>query len=350
MTGRADLKAPLLAVTAGDPAGVGPEVLLKAIRSLADRSAPAGVVYVVERVALEAVRDVVPAAVWQRLAFCHDSEELAAAEPGAVPVIDPVGEPRELVPGRSGAADAVAALRAIDRALELVESGQAGALVTGPVSKASIANHVRPDFRGHTEYLAGCAGLATYGRDYLMTFVTPDQQIALLSTHLPLVDAVTMIDQRRVVEALSCLHRHAGGRIAVAGLNPHAGEGGLLGGEEEAILVPAIEQARGLGIDVVGPESPDSVFSRLRAGAFDWVLALYHDQGLIPIKTVSFGESTNWTLGLPFLRTSVDHGTAFDIAGRGLADEGPLLSVLDTTGRLARGELPRRRPASLNEE
>ena len=181
-----------------------------------------------------------------------------------------------------------------------------------------------------------------YGRDYLMTFLTPDQQVALLSTHLPLAEAIAAIDHRSVLEALRCLHRHAGGRIALAGLNPHAGEGGLLGDEEQSILEPAVAAARDEGIDVVGPESPDSLFARHRGGDAAWVLALYHDQGLIAVKTVSFGTSTNWTLGLPYLRTSVDHGTAFDIAGRGLADVRPLAAVLETTRRLAARELPRR--------
>ena len=126
-----------------------------------------------------------------------------------------------------------------------------------------------------------------------------------------------------MVEALTCLHRHTGGRIALAGLNPHAGESGFIGHEDAAILAPAVEDARAQGIDVSGPESPDSVFGRARTGAFDWVLALYHDQGLIAVKTAARGEATNWTLGLPFLRTSVDHGTAFDIAGRGRAEVQP---------------------------
>jgi 4-hydroxythreonine-4-phosphate dehydrogenase len=139
-----------------------------------------------------------------------------------------------------------------------------------------------------------------------------------------------------VTEALGCLARHVGeavvgGRIALAGLNPHAGEAGLLGDEEERILAPAVAAARAAGADVRGPESADSLFARARRGEFDWVLALYHDQGLIPVKTAAFGEATNWTIGLPFLRTSVDHGTAFSIAGRGEGSAAPLASVIATT-------------------
>ncbi len=125
-------------------------------------------------------------------------------------------------------------------------------------------------------------------------------------------------------------------------LNPHAGEGGLLGSEEELVLGPALAAARSRGIDVHGPESADSLFARARRGEFDWVLALYHDQGLIAVKTAAFGLATNWTLGLPFLRTSVDHGTAFALAGRGRADEKPLAAVVETTLRLISGELPKK--------
>jgi 4-hydroxythreonine-4-phosphate dehydrogenase len=151
------------------------------------------------------------------------------------------------------------------------------------------------------------------------------------------------VRREAVEEALACLARHAGGRIALAGLNPHAGEGGLLGAEEERELAPAVAAARERGLDVHGPESADSLFARARGGEFDWVLALYHDQGLVAVKTAAFGLATNWTLGLPFLRTSVDHGTAFGIAGRGAADARPLGQVVETTLKLLSGELPLRR-------
>jgi 4-hydroxythreonine-4-phosphate dehydrogenase len=213
--------------------------------------------------------------------------------------------------------------------------------VTLPVSKVSIARNLLPGFRGHTDYLAEGCGLERYGRDYLMAFLAPDLQVALLTVHRPLRAALDEVTPAAIVEALECLHRHAAGRIAVAGLNPHAGEAGLLGNEEADVLAPAVADARARGWDVHGPESPDSLFARARGGAFDWVLALYHDQGLIAVKTAAFGQATNWTLGLPFLRTSVDHGTAFDIAGQGTADPSSLFSVLETTVRLARGELPR---------
>jgi 4-hydroxythreonine-4-phosphate dehydrogenase len=231
-------------------------------------------------------------------------------------------------------------MAALDAGIELVRSGKADALVTAPVSKESIARHVLPGFKGHTDYLAEACGLERYGRDYLMVFLAPELQVALLTVHLPLREALDEIRGDTIAEALACLHRHAGGKIALAGLNPHAGEGGLLGEEDGRILAPAVAAARERGIDVHGPESADSLFARARRGEFDWVLALYHDQGLIAVKTAAFGLATNWTLGLPFLRTSVDHGTAFALAGKGLADEKPLAEVVEATLGLIEGRLP----------
>ena len=201
------------------------------------------------------------------------------------------------------------------------------------MNKATIAEHLRPDFRGHTDYLAAAAGLERYGRDYLMTFLAPRLKVALLTTHLPLTAAIAAVTTEAILDALRCLARHlpTGQRIAVAGLNPHAGEGGLLGHEDEEQVHPAVRAARGEGIDARGPLSADSLFARAAGGEFDWVLALYHDQGLVAVKTAAFGTATNWTLGLPFLRTSVDHGTAYDIAGQGRANPRPLAAALETT-------------------
>jgi 4-hydroxythreonine-4-phosphate dehydrogenase len=333
---------PLLALTQGDPAGIGPEILLKLF--LADPE-PAGwrPVLVAERAALEALRPVLPAAPWDRLRHLGGVPSRGDLEGGGIPVLDPVGARRAVSFGSSGPADAAGAVAALDAGIALVRSGAADALVTAPVSKESIARHHLPGFVGHTDYLAGVCGLERYGRDYLMAFLAPELQVALLNVHLPLRQALDGITAEAVGEALDCLDRHAGGRIALAGLNPHAGEGGLLGEEEGRVLAPAVAAARGRGVDVCGPESADSLFARARRGEFDWVLALYHDQGLIAVKTAAFGLATNWTLGLPFLRTSVDHGTAFPLAGRGIADARPLAAVVDATLKLLSGELPKRR-------
>jgi 4-hydroxythreonine-4-phosphate dehydrogenase len=338
-------KRPIIALTQGDPAGVGPEVALKAV---AQGQPPHDFVplLVAERAALEPLR--------QSLDLQSDSVLYLDAPPtratladlhGRVPVFDPMSEDRVIEPGCSGAADALGALASLDVALDLARAGVVDAMVTAPVGKASIAEHCLSSFRGHTDYLATRCGLESYGRDYLMAFLLPRLQVALLNVHLPLTEAIAGVQEDAVVEALRCLDRHAGGKIAVAGLNPHAGEGGLLGDEDERIVRPAVERAHADGLDVHGPESPDSVFSRAMRDEFDWVLALYHDQGLIAVKTAGFGRSVNWTLGLPVLRTSVDHGTALDIAGRGIADAGPFRAAIEATLGLLRGDLPYRRGA-----
>jgi 4-hydroxythreonine-4-phosphate dehydrogenase len=331
---------PVVVLTQGDPAGVGPEILLKLAQAAAGGTR---LLLVAERAALEAQARPLLEAVGESLEFLpapSTPAELELPAGARLAVVDPVGERRHVVPGESGAAGALAAL---DLGVALVRGGVADALVTAPVSKAAIARRVRPDFRGHTDYLAQACGLERYGRDYLMAFLAPDLQVALLSTHLPLADALGRVRRDAIVEALVCLDRHAGGRIAVAGLNPHAGEEGLLGGEEAAEVAPAVALARDRQIDARGPESPDALFARARRGEFDWVLALYHDQGLIAVKTIAFGSSVNWTLGLPFIRTSVDHGTAFALAGSGKADARPLARAVEGAVRLAAGELPRGR-------
>jgi 4-hydroxythreonine-4-phosphate dehydrogenase len=342
MTPATTTSRPIIALTQGDPAGIGPEVVLAAV---ADEPPHDWVpLLVAERAALEPRLGLITSLDPDQLLFLDSvpsREELLDLH-GRIAVLDPVGESRQVVPGQSTAPDAAGALAALDAALALSLAGTVDAMVTAPVSKASIATHCRPDFRGHTDYLAERCGLERYGRDYLMTFLTPRLQVALLTVHLPLSEAIAALRRGALIEAVDCLGGQAGGRIAVAGLNPHAGEGGLLGSEDEEIVRPAVETARRNGHDVHGPESPDSVFVRAARGEFDWVLALYHDQGLIAVKTAEFGRSVNWTLGLPVIRTSVDHGTAFDLAGKGLADADPFRGAVDATLGLLRGDLPRR--------
>ena len=351
------MSLPILALTQGDPAGIGPEILLKTLAGsgskashTADIAGPAApvILLIAERVALEAVAGLVPGFPWDRLVEV-DAPDRATLENlgGHVALLDPVAERRQLELGRSHAADAHGAMAALDVGIRLARGGIVDAIVTAPISKESIAHHLLPGFVGHTDYLAAACGLERYGRDYLMAFLAPGMQVALLSVHLPLRAALDGIDRESVLAALECLERHAGGRIALAGINPHAGEGGLLGSEEGEILVPTVAEARQRGIDVRGPESADSLFARLARDEFDWVLALYHDQGLIAVKSAAFGLATNWTLGLPFLRTSVDHGTAFAIAGSGQAEASPMIAVVETTLKLLSGELPRRRRAEV---
>ncbi|MGB5890227.1 MAG: 4-hydroxythreonine-4-phosphate dehydrogenase PdxA [Thermoanaerobaculia bacterium] len=334
---------PIVALTQGEPAGIGPEIAIKLLAAEGGGDRRWYPLLVAERAALATLRDSVPGDWWDRLSFLEgppDRNQLEELDREQIPVLDPVGRKRTVKPGWSTPADAAGALAALDAGIAMARAGQVDALITGPVSKSSIAQHQRPDFRGHTDYLATACGLERYGRDYLMTFVTTDMQVALLTTHLPLTEAIAAVDQASIVAALELMSKHAGGSIAVAGLNPHAGEDGLLGEEDQDIIAPAVATARAHGLDVHGPLSADSLFARARRGEFDWVLALYHDQGLIAVKTAAFGRTTNWTLGLPILRTSVDHGTAFEIAGQGRADVGPLRSVVETTLRLLSGKLP----------
>jgi 4-hydroxythreonine-4-phosphate dehydrogenase len=334
---------PIVALTQGEPAGIGPEIAIKLLAAEGGGDRRWYPLLVGERAALAALRDSVPGDWWDRLAFLEaipDRSQLEELDRKQIPVLDPVGRKRTVKPGWSTPSDAAGALAALDSAIAMARAGQIDALITGPVSKSSIAHHHHPDFRGHTDYLAQACGLERYGRDYLMTFLTTDMQVALLTTHLPLTEAIAAVDQAAIVDALELMSKHSEGSIAVAGLNPHAGEDGLLGEEDQAIIAPAVATAQAHGLDVHGPVSADSLFARARRGEFDWVLALYHDQGLIAVKTAAFGRTTNWTLGLPILRTSVDHGTAFEIAGQGRADVGPLRSVVETTLRLLSGKLP----------
>ncbi len=335
---------PILALTQGDPAGIGPEILLGAVAPATACWTP---LLIAERAAFEPLRPLHPGFPWDRLAWLDSPSRASvesAAATGAIPAHDPVTEPREVRPGHPGPADAAGALAALDTGAAFAGSGIADALVTAPVGKAEIARWVDPGFRGHTDHLAHTAGLERYGRDYLMAFLAPDLQVALLTTHLPLTEAIAAVTAAAIGDALTCLHRHAGGRIAVAGLDPHAGESGLLGTADLREVTPAVTAARARGIDAHGPLSADSLFARTRQGAFDWVLALYHDQGLIAVKTAHFGQATNWTLGLPYLRTSVDHGTAYPLAGKAQADPTPLRQAIQTTLHLLDRTLPRRRP------
>jgi 4-hydroxythreonine-4-phosphate dehydrogenase len=215
------------------------------------------------------------------------------------------------------------ALDAIDAAIDAIARGECSALVTAPIHKQAIAlaGAVHP---GHTELLAARAGLSTYGVDYAM--------------HVPLREAIASIDADRIAALARLTSREyarlygAAPRIAVAGVNPHAGEGGRFGDEEEAIA-RGVAIARADGLDVSGPHPPDTVFLAASNGKYDVVMAMYHDQGLIPIKTMAFTESVNVTIGLPYLRVSVDHGTAFDIAGKGIADAAPMQYAIEWAAR-----------------
>jgi 4-hydroxythreonine-4-phosphate dehydrogenase len=220
-----------------------------------------------------------------------------------------------------------------------IERGDCSALVTAPIHKQSIAL-AGSKFPGHTELLASRAGLTRYGHDYAMYFDSTSIRTVLLTVHVPLAEAIASIDAANIA-ALADLttrwYKRLYGdapRIGVAAVNPHAGEGGRFGREEETIA-RGVEQARKRGLTVEGPAAADTIFLGARNGRYDVVMSMYHDQGLIAVKTLDFERSVNVTIGLPYLRCSVDHGTAFDIAGRGIADARPMRYAIEWAARNA---------------
>lgn len=257
----------------------------------------------------------------------------------SVPILDPLegssGMPRD------AAGHALAALEYLRRAAQGCLAGEFSALVTAPVSKEAILRTGRA-FVGQTEFLAELAGVP----DVTMMLLGDDDRgrwlrVALVTTHLPLRNVAAALTTAAVertlrhgVEACRAL-RLSRARVAVCGLNPHAGEGGLLGDEEERIITPAIQRARAAGADVVGPLAADTVLGQALRGAYDVVVTMYHDQGLPTLKACAWENGVNWTLGLPFVRTSPDHGTAFDIAGKGVADPASMLAAMRLAVQLA---------------
>jgi len=307
-----------LALTLGDPAGIGPEVVL---RALADRERPAASMVLYGP--LSSLQD------RARRFGLKLPEELGAE------VVDvALGGPVAL--GRVSAAGGRAAALAVLRAADDAKAGRVDAIVTAPLNKESLHAAGYP-WPGHTEMLAEAAGTA----DVAMMFVGGTLRVALLTIHRALrsvADAVTPAEVRRVVRLV---HRElprfgtARRRIAVCGLNPHAGEGGLFGTEERDVIGPTVESLRGEGIEVSGPYPADSLFVRASRGEFEAVVAGYHDQGLIPVKLLAFGHAVNVTIGLPFVRTSVDHGTGFDIVEKGTADGKSMVEAMKLAVTLA---------------
>ena len=285
-----------LAITLGDPSGIGAEIVFKALEDVD-----------------------VPARVFGSRAL--------ASPPDGIDFVD-VGGTGPIRYGVIDAAYGRVALDSIEAALHAIEAGDCSALVTAPIHKQAIALAGSP-FPGHTELLAHRAGLKRYAHDYAMYFDSPKLKSALLSVHLPLRDAVSAIDAEDITALARLTSREYARlygqppRIAVAGVNPHAGEGGKFG-DEERIIGRGVARARDEGLSISGPHPADTIFLAASRGQYDVVLAMYHDQALIPIKTMAFDESVNVTIGLPYLRVSVDHGTAFDIAGRGIAVAAPM--------------------------
>jgi 4-hydroxythreonine-4-phosphate dehydrogenase len=311
--------APIL-VTMGDPCGVGPEVIVRAA----------------QRGALVGCRVVGDHAVMARAA-----ERAGLLD--ALPVIEPADLPRDtngLAIGRVHAAAGAAAASCITHAAWAALRGEAAAVVTAPIHKQSLAA-AGIGWPGHTEMLQALACThAGHEIPVRMMLANDELRVVLVTVHMALRDAVEAVTLRSVLETIAVTHASLGTvgrgrlRIAVAGLNPHAGEGGLFGSEEQTVIAPAVGAARSMGIDVRGPFAPDTVFMRARRGEFDVVVAMTHDHGLIPVKYLGMERGVNVTLGLPFVRTSPDHGTAFDIAGRGIADPSSLIAAIAMAKRM----------------
>ena len=326
-----------LALTLGEPAGIGPDITFAAWRRRAELGLPpfyllADPAFVARRA--ERIAPDTPVAVVKPAAA-------TAAFATALPVVD-IAVPVSAEPGRPDQSSAPAALAAIRRAVADVRAGAAAAIVTNPVAKNVLYRSGFPE-PGHTEYLGKLAEEATgVAAHPVMMLWSPELAVVPVTIHLALKDVIARLSESLVVETGRIVARDlrerfgiARPRLAIAGLNPHAGEDGALGDEDLTVVRPAVDRLKAEGIDARGPLPADSLFHQAARASYDVALAMYHDQALIPIKTLAFDHAVNVTLGLPFVRTSPDHGTAFDIAGTGRADPASLIAALRLAAKLS---------------
>jgi 4-hydroxythreonine-4-phosphate dehydrogenase len=335
-------RRPVIGITLGDPLGIGPEVIVKALADPAVRSLARFVIFGMnEQLAYAAdAAEIEP--YWHRLQ--HDAERASHELVHDVVVLDydelsMLGSSRQQ-PSRQGGQ---ASRRFIDDALAAVrrpiDAGGIDAIVTAPISKTSWKLAGFDRWPGHTEYIQH----KTRAKRAVMFFDAPQIRVALATVHVGLMDVRNVLTIGRIFDAIDLGHeacRQIGvpsPKIAVCGLNPHAGEDGLFGDEETRLIRPAIEVARKAGIDARGPFPADTLFTPANLKRYDLFVAMYHDQGLIPVKMLAFDQAVNTTLGLPIIRTSVDHGTAFDIAGQNKADPGSMKAAIRLAARFAGG-------------
>ena len=307
--------SPRLVISAGDPAGIGPEVILKALASAPLRVPP--------------------------LVTGHPGHlAQTARQLGLAPLPDEdviaAGDATGIAPGDVGARSGHAAADSVRAALAAIEAGRADALVTAPIAKSAL-RAAGYDWAGQTEMLADLCG----ARDLHVLLAGGGLHVVHVSAHRSLVDAAAAVTAARVGRAIELAAEHGrrlghdAPRIAVAGLNPHAGEGGLLGDEDQREIAPAVAAARAAGVDATGPLSADTLFPRAARGEFDVVVAMYHDQGHVPVKLLAGGAAVAMTLGLPLIRTSAEHGAAPEIAGRGIADASSMSAAIALADRLS---------------
>ena len=327
---------PILAITMGDPAGAGPEIVCMALArpEIAELCRP---LVVGHAGVLDQARRITGAPISFRVAPAVEAAQFAT---GCVDVLE-AGDVdlSRLVYGRVSAMAGAAAYACVERATRLALAGQVDAVVTSALNKEAL-NLAGYHYAGHTEILAELCGV----KSVTMMLVAGAFRVTHVSTHCSLLQAIQRVKTARVLEVLRLTDQAtqrmgvARPRLAVAGLNPHAGEGGLFGDEEAREIQPAIDAGRAEGMDIyASPLPPDTVFYRMREGQFDAVVAMYHDQGHIPAKLVDFAGGVNVTLGLPIIRTSVDHGTVFGKAGKGTADPSSLLAAIRLAARMAAG-------------
>ena len=324
-----------LALTMGDPSGIGPEILVKLLDRRTDFPGVAFVVCGILSVFAETAKSLNIPIDWPE----RGPKDIVMLTPGQVMVLEAPGVPSgpfEL--GRLSREAGQAAMLSVRLAVDLAKAGAVDAMVTAPIHKEAIAlaGFACP---GHTEFLAQRTGTAKV----VMMLCSDRLRVSLVTAHQALRDAVSSLSTEAILECIRITHeglrryfRIPNPRLAVAALNPHAGEGGRFGDEEVSIIAPAVRQARQLGLDCTGPVPADTVFVKATQGLFDAVVCMVHDQGLIPLKLLSFGRAVNLTLGLPIVRTSVDHGTAFDIVGQGLASESSLAEAVHLADEIVR--------------
>jgi len=333
---------PRLAFTIGDPAGIGPELILKAFRSETLQSICEPIVVGEIPLLEDHARILGMPATFTPIHYDRDAgfapPYVEAEQEGAIPVLEPPSGrfEGELVLGQVDERCGAVAHRAIVEAVRLCLRGEVEGIVTAPLHKESL-NASGVLFPGHTEMLAHLA----HARETAMLLVGRGLRVVLATIHCPLREVPARITRERLDPLLDLTGAFIGRfgierpRIAVAGLNPHAGEGGLFGSEERLVIAPAVEAARDRGLDVAGPLPGDTVFHSMLEGQFDVVVAMYHDQGLAALKTLDFHGGVNITMGLPFVRTSPDHGTAFNLAGRGVADPRSFMKAVEIAAQLA---------------
>mgnify|MGYP000280107185 FL=1 len=317
---------PPIALTAGEPAGVAPEITVKAWEALG------------ARLPFFWIGDPAHLPEGTKHVEIHRPEEAIHAAAVGLPVLaQPF--PAAAVPGEPAPENAAAVIAGIARAVELVQEGRASAVCTNPINKKALKDGADFAYPGHTEYLAHLAGV----KRVVMMLACAALRVVPVTIHIPLSRVAHTLKTPLLRDTIhitrDALIRDFGieePRIAVAGLNPHAGEGGAMGVEEQVLITPVLDGLRAEGMDIAGPLPADTMFHPEARARYDVAICMYHDQALIPIKTLDFARGVNVTLGLPFIRTSPDHGTAFDIAGRGIADPSSLIAALELADRMAR--------------